>query len=64
MRLFFLVALTMCAFASNSVLTRVGVAHYGMDAVAFAVLRVAAGALTLAVLVLMRGALPFEGLAN
>ena len=64
MRLFFLVALTMCAFASNSVLTRVGVAHYGMDAVAFAVLRVAAGALTLAVLVLMRGASPFEGLAN
>ena len=30
MRLFFLVALTMCAFAANSILTRVGVAHYGM----------------------------------
>ena len=55
MRLFFLVALTMCAFAANSILTRVGVAHYGMDAVSFAALRVAAGAVMLAALVMARG---------
>lgn len=64
MRLFFLVALTMCAFAANSVLTRVGVAHYGMDPIAFAVWRVAAGALMLCVLVAARGASPFIGLSG
>lgn len=64
MRLFILVALTMCAFASNSVLTRVGVAHFDMDPVAFAVVRVGAGALTLAALVMMRGGAPFAGLAG
>ena len=61
MRLFFLVALTMCAFAANSILTRVGVAHYGMDAVSFAALRVAAGAVMLAALVMARGGAPFHG---
>ena len=62
MRLFFLVALTMCAFAANSILTRVGVAHYGMDAVSFAAVRVAAGAVMLAALVMGRGGAPFAGL--
>lgn len=62
MRLFFLVALTMCAFAANSVLTRVGVAHFGMEPVGFAVWRVAAGALTLAALVKVRGGAPMAGL--
>jgi len=61
MRLFFLVALIMCAFAANSILTRVGVAHYGMDAVSFAALRVAAGAVMLAALVMARGGAPFHG---
>jgi|GEM_PF-1109560 hypothetical protein len=61
MRLFFLVALIMCAFAANSILTRVGVAHYGMDAVSFAALRVAAGAVMLAALVMARGGLRFMG---
>ena len=61
MRLFFLVALTMCAFAANSILTRVGVANFGMDAVSFAVVRVAAGAVMLAALVVARGGAPFHG---
>lgn len=64
MRLFFLVALTMCAFAANSVLTRVGIAHYGMEPVGFATLRVAAGALALAALVMARGGSPLKGLAS
>lgn len=62
MQLFLLVALTMCAFAANSVLTRVGVASFGMDPIAFAVLRVAAGAVTLAALVMVRGGAPFAGI--
>lgn len=64
MRLFLLVTLTMCAFAANSILTRVGVAHYAMDAVSFAALRVAAGAVMLAVLVVARGGAPFDGLLS
>ena len=55
MQLFLLVALTMTAFAANSVLNRVGVASYGMDPMAFAVIRTVAGAVMLAVLVMMRG---------
>ena len=54
MQLFFLTALTMTAFAANSILNRVGVATYGMDPMAFAVIRTAAGAAMLAVLVIMR----------
>lgn len=52
MRLFLLTALTMLAFAANSVLNRwaVGLGHIG--AVEFALLRLIAGAVTLAVLVL------------
>ncbi len=59
MKLFVLVAITMAAFATNSVLNRIGVAHYGMDSMAFAAIRVIAGAATLWALVLARqGARP------
>ncbi|MDX8347230.1 DMT family transporter [Cognatiyoonia sp. IB215446] len=54
MRLFLLVALTMTAFASNSLLNRVGVASYGMDPFDFAVIRTGAGAAMLWGLVVMR----------
>ncbi|MEJ6403743.1 DMT family transporter [Yoonia sp. 2307UL14-13] len=56
MQLFLLVALTMTAFAANSILNRIGVAGYGMDPMDFATIRVAAGALMLWVLVLPRQA--------
>lgn len=55
MHLFFLVTLTMTAFASNSLLNRLGVSNYGMDPMVFAVIRTAAGAAMLAALVLLRG---------
>lgn len=56
MQLFLLVALTMTAFASNSILNRVGIANYGMDPMDFAAIRVIAGAVMLWVLVLGRSA--------
>ena len=55
MRLTLLVILVMIAFASNSLLSRVGVFSYGMDPFAFGAIRVAAGAAMLAGLVLARG---------
>jgi drug/metabolite transporter (DMT)-like permease len=64
MKLFFLVAVSMTAFAANSVLNRVGVATFGMDPFVFAVIRVAAGATILAVLVTLRGQSPFVDLPN
>ena len=64
MKLFFLVAVTMTAFAANSVLNRVGVATFGMDPFVFAIIRVAAGATMLAVLVTLRGQSPFVDLPN
>lgn len=64
MQLFFLVGLTMSAFAANSVLTRIGVAQFDMDPVTFAVVRVAAGAVMLALLVVLRGGNPFAGLMS
>jgi drug/metabolite transporter (DMT)-like permease len=63
MRLFLLTALTMLAFAANSVLNRwaVGPGHIG--AVEFAMVRLLAGAATLAVLVLwQRGGLAWPGM--
>lgn len=54
MQLFLLVALTMTAFAANSILNRIGVAGYGMNPMDFAAIRVAAGALMLWALVLPR----------
>jgi drug/metabolite transporter (DMT)-like permease len=62
MRLFLLTALTMLAFAANSVLNRwaVGPGHIG--AVEFAMIRLVAGAVMLAVLVLwQRGGLAWPG---
>lgn len=54
MALFLLTALTMLAFAGNSVLNRLGVAGAGMDPMIFAVIRVAAGAGMLWLIVGMR----------
>ncbi len=56
MRLFALVALTMCAFAANSVLNRIGVALQGMDPMDFAIVRTGAGAAMLWTLVMTRKA--------
>jgi len=47
MTLFLLNALTMLAFAANSILNRMAVWDAGMDPLAFAVIRVAAGAVLL-----------------
>jgi drug/metabolite transporter (DMT)-like permease len=54
MRLFWLTSLAMLAFAANSVLNRMAVAEAGMDPVDFAVLRLLAGAVALAALVVLR----------
>jgi drug/metabolite transporter (DMT)-like permease len=54
MRLFALTAVTMLAFAGNSVLNRMAVGGGMIDAVGFAAIRVAAGAVLLALLVLLR----------
>ncbi|SFS21917.1 DMT family transporter [Yoonia litorea] len=56
MRLFLLVTLTMCAFAANSVLNRIGVGLQGMDPMDFATVRTAAGAAMLWGLVALRHA--------
>lgn len=62
MRLFLLTALTMVAFAANSLLNRAGVHEAGFDALWFGVVRLWSGALILAVLVLMlRGGLRLGG---
>jgi drug/metabolite transporter (DMT)-like permease len=45
----------MTAFAANSILNRVGVATYGMDPMAFAVIRTLAGAVMLTAMVVLRG---------
>lgn len=55
MTLFLLSALTMVAFAANSILTRAAVDGAGMDPLGFALVRVASGAAVLAVLVILRG---------
>ena len=52
MPLFLLVALTMVAFAANSVLNRLGVAGGTTDPLAFALVRLASGAVALTLLVL------------
>ena len=54
MKLFALVALTMCAFAANSVLNRIGVALQGMEPLDFATVRTAAGAAVLWLLISLR----------
>ena len=55
MKLFLLTALTMSAFAANSILNRLAVDSGASDPAAFAVIRVLAGALVLAGLVLVQG---------
>jgi len=54
MRLLLLSCLTMIAFASNSLLNRVGIATGDMDAMSFGVVRLIAGAVMLGALVLLR----------
>lgn len=55
MPLLLLTALTMIAFAANSLLNRAALAGGDMDAVLFGAVRLAAGALTLGALVALRG---------
>ncbi|WP_298257762.1 DMT family transporter [uncultured Litoreibacter sp.] len=54
MRLFLLTALTMVAFAANSVLNKLGVSQGGMEPLGFAMLRLWSGALMLLILVWFR----------
>ena len=54
MRLFLLTALTMTAFAANSVLNRAAVGGGNIGAVEFAVVRLVAGAGMLGILILLR----------
>ncbi|HQT47884.1 MAG TPA: DMT family transporter, partial [Acidocella sp.] len=61
MRLFFLLACTMVAFAANSILTRMGLAEGRIGPAAFSAIRLASAAVSLAVLVKLRGrALPLR----
>lgn len=62
MRLFLLTALTMIAFAANSVLNRMALAGGSIDAMSFGTIRLIAGAVTLAALSLaLRGGLRLGG---
>lgn len=54
MRLFLLTALTMTAFAANSVLNRMALVEDGMGPASFAAIRLVSGALALAALVVLR----------
>jgi drug/metabolite transporter (DMT)-like permease len=54
MRLLLLTLLTLIAFASNSILNRVALAQGDIDAVAFGVVRLCAGAVMLAALMMLR----------
>ncbi len=61
MRLLLLTALTMCAFAANSILNRLAIDSGASDPASFAVFRVMSGAAVLWALVLLRGvALPLR----
>ena len=55
MRLVILISLTMMAFAANSVLTRLAIDGGHIDPSAFALVRVAAGALVLGMILTLRG---------
>ena len=55
MKLLLLTALTMVAFAANSVLNRMALASGGIDAASFGALRLLAGAVMLGLLIAMRG---------
>ncbi len=56
MKLFLLTALTMCAFAANSILNRLAIESGASDPAGFAVVRVLAGAVVLTVLVWSKAA--------
>lgn len=58
MKLFALIAVTMCAFAANSVLSRLGIFTYQTDAFIFSGVRLASGALMLALVLRLRGTWP------
>ncbi len=64
MRLVLLITVTMCAFAGNSILNRLGVDHFGMEPLAFAVVRVLAGAVTLWALAGFHMTMPVRGLRH
>lgn len=64
MRLFALIAITMVAFAANSVLNRAGIVSFGLDPLGFAGVRLAGGAAMLAVLVGLRGPIPAVSRGN
>ena len=65
MRLFLLTALTMCAFATNSLLNRLALKGHSIDALDFAAIRLAAGAGTLVILSRLLGRrLGFGGAAR
>lgn len=55
MRLFLLTALTMCAFAANSVLNRMAILGQGMEPLDFAAIRLGSGALALWLMVRISG---------
>ena len=55
MRLFFLTAITMIAFAANSILTRLAIDGAQIDPSAFAIVRVTSGALVLGMIIWFRG---------
>lgn len=55
---FALISLVMVAFAANSLMSRAGISVYGLDALAFAGFRLAAGAVMLAILVVLRSGWP------
>lgn len=60
MRLLVLITITMSLFAANSLLCRLALAHTGMDAVSFTVLRTGSAAATLGLLLLLRRGRPFR----
>ncbi|WP_170758368.1 DMT family transporter [Ruegeria lacuscaerulensis] len=61
MRLFLLTVLTMCAFAANSILNRLAIDSGYSEPASFAVVRVLAGAVVLALLVFLKaGGLPLR----
>lgn len=61
MRLFLLTTLTMTAFAANSLLNRMALAGGGIDATSFGTIRLVAGAVTLATLVVVLQGVPRLG---
>jgi drug/metabolite transporter (DMT)-like permease len=64
MPLFVLIAVVMLSFAANSVLSRAGIYLFDMDPLVFSGIRLASGAVMLAVLVSLRGGWPRLDLAR